>query len=199
MEDRGERRRRRHLGRLVERRDRQRVPESRACGAPLPDPRQGRSHRGAGERRRRAGGQPDRPHEQPHPVARGEQPIAEQRRGGLERAGQRRGGDGAEAECRIGERDVQAPLEGELRSRTDLGEEVERRRVGPHERVRPVVDHVAGGGIGEGVGAAAEERPALEEGHARAAASEADGRREAREAAAHHRDMRRPGSHPVSR
>ena len=189
-QDGGERRRRRHLGGLIERRDRERMPEARARGGRLPGHRQRRGHRVLAEGCDGAGREADGADEQTEPIARRQQAIAQQRRGRLEGSRHARRHDGTEAERRIRERHVQPRLEGELRRRPDLAEEIERGGVGAHERVRPVVDDIAGGRIREGVGAAAEEGPPLEQRHPRAAAREADGRREAREAAAHHRDVR---------
>jgi hypothetical protein len=62
--------------------------------------------------------------------------------------------------------------------------------------VRTVVDDVARRRVGEGAGAAAEERAPLEERHARPGADEPDRRGEPGEAAADDRDVRR--RHPAS-
>ena len=171
------------------------MPEARAGRGRLPDVGECLGHGTAREppppRR-----QPERAGEEPHAVAAGEQPIAEQRQRRLERPGYRGRRNLPEAQLRVGEGDAEPGLHAELRRRADFAEEVERLGVRAHERVRPVVHHLARRRVGEGVGAPAEERPALEERGARAGAREPYRRGEAREAAAHHDDV--AGRHPAS-
>jgi len=66
----------------------------------------------------------------------------------------------------------------------------------PMSACGPLSRHLAGHRVGEGVGSPAEERTALEERDARAAARQADRRGQAREAAAHDDDV--AVAHPAS-
>lgn len=182
-----ERRGRRNLGRLVERRHGERRPEPRARKRRLAG---GGERLGHGPRGIARGAQePQRPYEHPEPVAAGKEPVAEQRRRRLERARHRRRSDRPPAVRRIGHRHVEARLDGELRRGADLGEEVERLGVRAGEHVRAVVHLVAGVRIFERVRTPAEEGPRFEERHAHARARKPHGRGEPREPAAHDHDV----------
>ena len=171
------------------------MPEALAGRARLPHVGERLRH-GAPRERAPPRREPERAGEEPRAVPAREQPIAEQRQRCLEGAGHRGGSDLPEAQLRVRERHAEPGLHAELRRRADLAEEVERLGVRTHERVRSVVHHLACHRVGEGVGAPAEERPALEERGVRAGAREPHRRRQTREAAAHHDDV--AGRHPAS-
>ena len=129
----------------------------------------------------------------------GEKPVAQKGRRRLQRSGDGRCRHHTEAERGVSERDVQPRLHGELPRGADLGEEIERLGVRPHEGMRAVVDDVARHRVGEGVGTAPEEGPPLEEGHAGAGTREPHRRRQARKAAPDDRNVRAARVHPASR
>jgi hypothetical protein len=161
------------------------------------------SHRGerardrvAAQGRRTARREANGARQQTDAIAGRQQAVAQQRGRRLQRPGHRRRRDRPEAELGMRHRDAQARLHHQQIGAPDLAQEVERFGVRAHERMGSVVDYVAGHRIGEGVGAPAEERAALDDGDTHTGAGETDSRRESGEATADDRDVAR--NHPAS-
>jgi hypothetical protein len=173
------------LDRLVEDRDRERVPQQAPRGVSL-----ARAPQVLRE------GQPDRPapeaHGEPEPDrlqldgerhAQADEPDQQ-----VQRRRERRTLEGAHAAV-VGPFELQLVLEQQQLGRARAPQQVECRRVGPDHQVRAVVDLVAGLGVARGGGAASQHAATLQQHHVVPALLEPDRRREAGEAAAHHHDL----------
>ena len=102
----------------------------------------------------------------------------------MERGGQRAGPQGAGAAGAVAHRHVEAALERGVAQRAQQPQQADVGGAAPEEDVLAVVDLAAGVGVGEAVGLAAEERPALDQRHLGAQAGALHRRGDPGEAAA---------------